>query len=179
MGTSSLAASGVYILLAWAFVFGSCAGTAQPAQLQPERGIGKQDASSPDSTEAKPLSASALGSAAARDVIFTRDGFGASLGYREYRPPEETQWAEEEWSPPPGQPTFAAQTTAPSAGDWLAQSPQTETLRQDGDWLGQPHGRVYYRASCQAALELPEPIYFETEQEAQRMGYQRSLVPGC
>jgi hypothetical protein len=46
-------------------------------------------------------------------------------------------------------------------------------------WLGQPHGRIYYRASCQAAKELPEPIYFKTEEDAQRLGYRRSQVPGC
>lgn len=46
-------------------------------------------------------------------------------------------------------------------------------------WLGQPHGRVYYLASCQAAKELPEPIYFSSEAQAQQMGYKRSRVPGC
>ena len=46
-------------------------------------------------------------------------------------------------------------------------------------WIGQPHGRVYYRASCQAAKELPEPIYFRTAADAEHLGYRRSLVPGC
>jgi hypothetical protein len=46
-------------------------------------------------------------------------------------------------------------------------------------WLAQAHGRVYYRASCQAAKELPEPIYFKSEGEAIRLGYRRSQVPGC
>jgi hypothetical protein len=46
-------------------------------------------------------------------------------------------------------------------------------------WLGQPHGHIYYLASCQAAKELPEPIYFKSEAEAVRLGYRRSEVPGC
>jgi beta-barrel assembly-enhancing protease len=56
---------------------------------------------------------------------------------------------------------------------------QMEPSGASAGWLGQPHGRVYYDASCQAALELPEPIYFATEEDAQRLGYQRSLVQGC
>ena len=46
-------------------------------------------------------------------------------------------------------------------------------------WIGQPHGRVYYRASCQAAKELPEPIYFSTAVAAEQLGYRRSQVPAC
>lgn len=46
-------------------------------------------------------------------------------------------------------------------------------------WLTQAHGRVYYRASCQAAKELPEPIYFKSQAEAIQLGYRRSQVPGC
>jgi beta-barrel assembly-enhancing protease len=56
---------------------------------------------------------------------------------------------------------------------------QMEPSAGTAGWLGQPHGRVYYDASCQAARELPEPIYFATEEEAQQLGYQRSLVQGC
>jgi hypothetical protein len=48
------------------------------------------------------------------------------------------------------------------------------------EWVGLVNGRVYYRASCQAARELPEPLHrFRTEAEAQQLGYRRSKVPGC
>lgn len=43
----------------------------------------------------------------------------------------------------------------------------------------QTHGRIYYQTLCQAARELPEPIYFKSEEEAEQLGYQRSRVPGC
>jgi beta-barrel assembly-enhancing protease len=108
-------------------------------------------------------------------VVFTRDGFGASRGYKEYQPPEEPQSLTTDWSHLPGQPTAAPEGEPPSDKDWA----DLESLREQGDWLGQPHGRVYYRATCQAARELPEPIYFESEEEAQLMGYQPSQVPGC
>jgi hypothetical protein len=52
-------------------------------------------------------------------------------------------------------------------------------MSEKADWLGQAHGRVYYQASCQAARELPEPIYFESEEQARQLGYSRSEVPGC
>jgi hypothetical protein len=194
MGTPSLAASSAYILLAWAFVFGSCAGTpAQQAALSPAAVKAEQDkerepvnpvqqpaqalARAHDSTDTKSPPASAQASAVPTDVIFTRDGFGASGGYKEYQLPQETQWLDTNWSLLPGQPTLGPEAVPPSDRDWA--DPPTGRLRQNGDWLGQPHGRVYYRASCQAARELPEPIYFESEEEAQLSGYQPSLVPGC
>jgi hypothetical protein len=47
-------------------------------------------------------------------------------------------------------------------------------------WLAQVNGKVYYRATCQAAIELPGPLHhFSTETEAQQVGYRRSKVPGC
>jgi hypothetical protein len=46
-------------------------------------------------------------------------------------------------------------------------------------WIGQSHGRVYYRATCQAAKELPEPIFFSIAADAERLGYRRSQVPSC
>lgn len=65
----------------------------------------------------------------------------------------------------------AEQTTLPGA-------PSSGPLA-GGEWLGQPHGRIYYLATCLAALELPEPVYFPTEAEPQQLGYRRSQVPGC
>jgi hypothetical protein len=46
-------------------------------------------------------------------------------------------------------------------------------------WVAQARGRVFYRASCQAAKELSELIYFKSQGEALERGYQRSKVPGC
>jgi Zn-dependent protease with chaperone function len=81
-------------------------------------------------------------------------------------------------APPTAEPApvdagWSDKTLSPSA------APPMEVRAQARDWLGQPHGRIYYQALCQAARELPEPIYFKSEQEAQELGYQRSLVPGC
>jgi hypothetical protein len=80
--------------------------------------------------------------------------------------------------PPTGEP---ARMNAVSNDQTLPPStaPPTEVRAQATDWLGQPHGRIYYQSSCQAARELPEPIYFKSEEEAQELGYQRSLVPDC
>jgi hypothetical protein len=72
---------------------------------------------------------------------------------------------------------------APARPSYVAPAPITATPAAAGGnetmWLGQPHGKVYYRASCQAAKELPEPIYFLHTADAERLGYQRSQVPGC
>jgi len=62
----------------------------------------------------------------------------------------------------------------PQQGAHLPQATAT-----GGPWLGQPHGKIYYSSNCQAARELPEPIYFQTESEAQQLGYQHSQVPDC
>ena len=71
---------------------------------------------------------------------------------------------------------------APARPSYVAPAPITATPVAAGGatlWLGQPHGKVYYRASCTAAKELPEPIYFRTAADAEHLGYRRSLVPGC
>lgn len=72
--------------------------------------------------------------------------------------------------PPASQPDYVEPTTATPA------IPVAATAHQ---WVGQPHGRTYYLASCQAAKELPEPIYFSTTADAERLGYRRSRVPTC
>lgn len=46
-------------------------------------------------------------------------------------------------------------------------------------WVGLVNGKVYYRASCQAAKELPQAMSFPSAAEAERVGYKRSKVPGC
>jgi hypothetical protein len=78
------------------------------------------------------------------------------------------------YDPPSGNthPTYVAPTAVISA------TPVAASAELD-QWSGQPHGRVYYRASCQAAKELPEPIYFRTAADAERLGYRRSQVPTC
>jgi hypothetical protein len=69
-------------------------------------------------------------------------------------------------------PNYAA--PAPPSYD----SPDTERADSQG-WVGLVNGKVYYRASCQAAKELPALIHFSTPAEAERLGYRRSKVPGC
>lgn len=74
--------------------------------------------------------------------------------------------------PPSARPTYVAPEAVTPATP-VAVSPRLDP------WTGQAHGRVYYRASCQAAKELPEPIYFRTAADAEQLGYRRSQVPTC
>ena len=48
-------------------------------------------------------------------------------------------------------------------------------------WVALAGGAVYYRASCEAARELPADllITYPNEALAQRSGLRRSKVPGC
>ena len=48
-------------------------------------------------------------------------------------------------------------------------------------WVALPGGSVYYRASCEAARELPLEllISYPSEAVAQRAGLRRSKVQGC
>ena len=48
-------------------------------------------------------------------------------------------------------------------------------------WVGSSRGRTYYRRGCSQAGRLAPQnlIYFQTEAEAQRAGYQRSRSRGC
>ena len=60
--------------------------------------------------------------------------------------------------------------------------PSAPTFPQDttGEtWLALPAGEFYYRASCQAAKELPNPVHFWKADDAEEHGLRRSQVPGC
>jgi hypothetical protein len=176
--TPPFGACSSFVPVVGALMLGGCAGTTtQQARSSPGA---EKPTITMDSAVARGAPApTAPPSVASPEVIFTRDGFGASRGYKEYHGPEESQAPDGETYQPPGQPTLGLELEPPVDPDMIPTTLPTGALRNNGDWLGQPHGRVYYRASCQAARELPEPIYFESEEEAQQIGYRRSQVPGC
>lgn len=60
-----------------------------------------------------------------------------------------------------------------------ARDPFADTAAARGRYAALPNGKVYYFTTCQAARELPERIYFKTEQEARDSGRMPSRVPGC
>ena len=71
-------------------------------------------------------------------------------------------------------PAYVAPQSVAPAGSRAVPAENTK------DWLALFNTKVYYKASCQAARELPGPYhYFSTEAEAQQVGYRRSQVPGC
>ena len=106
------------------------------------------------------------------------DSIGSARGYSESELASEPVPADPITMQLPGQPISSATPiqTSDTVTGTLAEGAQRAEM---GDWLGQSHGRIYYWASCQAALELPEPIYFKSEQDAQQIGYRRSQVSGC
>lgn len=48
-------------------------------------------------------------------------------------------------------------------------------------WVGSGRGWIYYRSSCEVARDMDPRLkkYFQTEEEAQQLGYRRSKEPGC
>jgi hypothetical protein len=58
-------------------------------------------------------------------------------------------------------------------------APDTGAAADTLAWVALPAGEYYYRASCQAAQELPNPVRFTTAQAAEERGLRRSRVPGC
>ena len=48
-------------------------------------------------------------------------------------------------------------------------------------WVASKEGRTYYRRECRAAQAIAEDlrIYFRTEKDAKKAGYERSVANGC
>jgi hypothetical protein len=51
--------------------------------------------------------------------------------------------------------------------------------RATKEWVAHPSGTFYYRATCRAAQELPDRVFFATEAEARTTGRRASEVLGC
>ena len=66
---------------------------------------------------------------------------------------------------------------APASGQLL----QAATEATASEWVALRSGNVYYKATCQAATELPaaEVVRFRTELDAQASGRSASRVVGC
>jgi hypothetical protein len=152
------------------------AGTPKPLE-QPELGSAEINYARADTAvvSARPAE---LESPSDQSLSAQDDLTPAVQGYREHAPPYESPLTDVGVDlQPPSQPVVAA-TDAASIYSAVV-DPNTAPPTVHGAWLGQPHGRVYYWATCQAAQELPEPIYFKSEEDAQRVGYRRSYVEGC
>ena len=65
---------------------------------------------------------------------------------------------------------------SPTVSDSTAVAPANNMA-----WVGSSRGHTYYRRGCGAANRLSPAnlIYFRTEEEAERAGYQRSTSRGC
>lgn len=57
----------------------------------------------------------------------------------------------------------------------------TAPVTTKGMWVASSQGTKYYRATCPAAKRLSPAnwVYFKTEEDAQRSGYDRSTSQGC
>jgi hypothetical protein len=70
----------------------------------------------------------------------------------------------------------------PSSPPSTSRSDSTAVTQKDSmAWVASSRGHTYYRRGCTTAKRLSPAnlIYFRTEQEAQRAGYQRSRSRGC
>jgi len=75
-----------------------------------------------------------------------------------------------------GTPSTPTTSPAPASSDSAAVVPK------DGKaWVASSRGHTYYRRGCSTANRLSSAnlIYFQTEEEAQRAGYNRSRSRGC
>ena len=74
---------------------------------------------------------------------------------------------------------LVGQTARPDARP-LPRQPTTPDTTQ-GMWVASSQGTKYYRATCSAAKRLSPAnrVYFKTEEDARRAGYDRSTSSGC
>jgi hypothetical protein len=73
----------------------------------------------------------------------------------------------------------ASSSPAPKASRDSAPRSKLSPFRRSHPWAAPARGQYYYPSSCPATLQLPDLVFFRSEQEARDSGFQSSGRPAC